>query len=452
MNWVRETRLKNGISQYKLAELIGVTNQELSAWEKNKVEIPPEIQEKVEKFFFTFNENPEEHAHLFKKRIQPRNYSLASSAKKTSKNRRVFDIEEAEKNTYKVISLFAGIGGMSLGFKKAGFDVVGHVEIEKSARKIYQNNFQDSVELGTDISQLSQKDIEMWKEKFGHVNVLVGGPPCQGFSLAGKRDIYDPRNQLFQDFARAASIIKPDFVMLENVRLLLSMQNPDGGYIKDDLVEAFRKVGYEMEYRVVNAADYGIPQSRERVIFLGRRIDAESLSYPTPTHGADNLKPIATLRDAISDLEDLESGESSATDELHVASRHPDHVIRMLEVVPEGMSAHENVDPKLRPSSGYNTTYKRLRWDEPSSTISTNFSMVSGSRNVHPKNTRALTTREAMRCQTFPDSFKVTGTLGEIRKGIGNAVPPMLAKIFALEIKRALDKTKGAYRNNLPLD
>jgi DNA (cytosine-5)-methyltransferase 1 len=443
MNWVREARLEKGISQYKLAKLLGVTNQELSAWENEKVEVPVSNKEIIESFFNSFDSQSQSNKHLFKKQVKPRHYSLAKSATKTTSNRKVFDIKQELTSGYKVISLFAGIGGMSLGFKKAGFNVVGHVEIEDSARKIYKQNFPDSVELGTDIKLLKEEDYSYWKKQFGHINVMVGGPPCQGFSLAGKRDVYDTRNQLFLDFAKAASVIKPDFVMLENVRLLLSMTTPEGGLVKDSLIDAFREAGYEMEYKVVNSADYGIPQARGRVIFLGKRIGLSGVNYPVPTHGVSARKPHLTLWDAIGDLEELESSERSASDVHHVASKHPDHVIRMLKDVPEGMSAHENPNPALRPTSGYNTTYKRLRWDEPASTISTNFSMISGSRNVHPTSTRALTTREALRCQTFPDSFEFSGNLGAIRKGIGNAVPPLLAKIFAVEIKKALDNSLG---------
>ncbi len=196
----------------------------------------------------------------------------------------------------------------------------------------------------------------------------------------------------------------------------------------------------------MNAAEYGVPQSRERVIFIGTRKTKKDLQgklFPEITHSdsdkATNLKPFKTFRDATADLEKIESGEKSSKDDWHFAITHPDHVIEMLRHTPEGKSAHENPDPKLRPTSGFNTTYKRLRWDEPSSTISTNFSMISGSRNVHPSNTRALTVREAMRCQTFPDNFALSGKLGDLRRGIGNAVPPELAKVLGKHLRNLLD-------------
>ncbi len=139
----------------------------------------------------------------------------------------------------------------------------------------------------------------------------------------------------------------------------------------------------------------------------------------------------------------MESGEKSS-DPFHEAVRHPDHVIRWLWDVPEGASAHDNKDEKLRPPSGYNTTYKRQKWDEPASTVQTTFGMISGSNNVHPIATRSLTIREAARIQSFPDSYKFSGTLGTIRKGIGNAVPPLLSLQIGLHVKKILDLVKVA--------
>ena len=133
----------------------------------------------------------------------------------------------------------------------------------------------------------------------------------------------------------------------------------------------------------------------------------------------------------------LESGEKS-NDPLHWSISHPQHVIDWLKDVPEGCSAHDNPDPNMRPTSGFNTTYKRIKWDEPCSTISTNFSMISGARNVHPTSTRSLTIREAARAQSFPDEFAFFGGWGDVRKVIGNAVPPMLAYVIAEAIKKQL--------------
>jgi DNA (cytosine-5)-methyltransferase 1 len=147
--------------------------------------------------------------------------------------------------------------------------------------------------------------------------------------------------------------------------------------------------------------------------------------------------PKFTFGDAVSDLEYIESGEQSSTDKYHKATNHPEHVIRWLYNVPQGKSAHDNEDPSLRPPSGYNTTYKRQVWSEPGCTVTTNFNMISGGNNVHPIATRALTISEALRLQSFPDSFKFTGKDGTIRTTIGNAVPPLLAYNVAKFLKEA---------------
>ena len=146
-----------------------------------------------------------------------------------------------------------------------------------------------------------------------------------------------------------------------------------------------------------------------------------------------------TFRDATKDLPILENGEKSS-DPLHWSITHPEHIIKWLKDVPEGYSAHDNKDASLRPPSGFNTTYKRIKWDEPCSTISTNFSMISGCRNVHPTSTRSLTIREACRCQTFPDDYIFIGNWGNIRKAIGNAVPPLLSYTIAESIRSQLFK------------
>ncbi len=237
------------------------------------------------------------------------------------------------------------------------------------------------------------------------------------------------------------SVLRPKLFVMENVRLLTSMKNPNGKLFIDCIVDDFSKVGYSITKCEVNACDYGVPQSRERVIIVGVRNDFDSpFVFPQGEYTNDNQasllftpKRILTFRDATSDLDTLESGEKSS-DPLHWSIVHPAHVIAWLKDVPEGFSAHDNVNPELRPPSGFNTTYKRIVWDEPCSTISTNFSMISGCRNVHPTSTRSLTIREATRAQSFPDEFVFTGKWGDIRKAIGNAVPPILASAIAKAI------------------
>lgn len=359
----------------------------------------------------------------------------------------------AKSNQPRVLACFAGCGGMSLGFKQAGYDVAAFIELDPMARASYKANFPEAVFVADDIRAVGASDVEHWTATLGGFDVMCGGPPCQGFSLAGKRDRNDKRNTLFRDYLMIASIVRPLVIVMENVRLLATMKDADGRLVLDSIREEFTAIGYRVSHRFLNAQDFGVPQFRDRIFLIATPIgptDPEAI-FPEVSHGvgvapglfARPLRPPVTFRAATGDLRRLESGEADPDDPLHWAVDHPEHVLRWLRPVPEGGSAHDNEDPLLRPPSGYNTTYKRLRWDEPCSTIGTTFSMISACRTVHPTNTRSLTLREAMRCQTFPDDFKLIGNWSEMRKQVGNAVPPLLAKMVAQAVRSTVRGSGG---------
>lgn len=358
----------------------------------------------------------------------------------------------------RVLACFAGCGGMSFGFKQAGYDVAAFIELEPTARASFQSNISEATFLADDIRAVTPDDVEHWMGVLGNFDVMCGGPPCQGFSLAGKRDRNDRRNTLFRDYLLVANIIRPRVIVMENVRLLATMKNAEGRLVLDTIREEFAAIGYRVAHRFMNARNFGVPQFRDRIFLIATplgSVDPGSI-FPAPTHSSDiakdlsaqSLLPYATFRTATGDLPQLESGEADPDDPLHWAVDHPEHVLRWLRSVPEGCSAHDNDDPSLRPPSGYNTTYKRLRWDEPCSTIGTTFSMISACRTVHPSSTRSMTLREAMRCQTFPDNFKLVGNWSEMRRQVGNAVPPLMAKLIAQSIKSAA--TAGIDSRELP--
>lgn len=458
-------RKKYNISQTKLAEASGYSKAMISAWELGK-KVPSDYEisclydslsaiiKDIEECVFDVRKKRITHSKtekrdlpaLIKSATDYRERLSLRTGKETPYTKRLADLyRKAQKpkndNSPKAIALFSGCGGLSLGFAAEGFNLVGHVEIEESANRIYYDNFPESKLLGTDICNISNYELNEWISEYGNIDVLIGGPPCQGFSLAGKRDPEDIRNQLYKYYVHIVSVLKPKVFVMENVRLLTSMKNPDGRLFIDCIFESFSKAGYNVIRREINACDYGVPQSRERVILIGIRNDLKKeFVFPIGEYSDDNQINMLfspnkrlTFRDATEDLQPLESGENSS-DPLHWSIVHPEHVIKWLKDVPEGCSAHENKDPAMRPPSGFNTTYKRIVWNEPCSTISTNFSMISGCRNVHPTSTRSLTIREAARAQSFPDEFVFSGKWGDIRKAIGNAVPPILAAAIAKSI------------------
>lgn len=442
---VRALRLRLKLSQARLAELADVPQHLLSAFELEKTELPAALTGRIARSLADADAVSRISAR--RKRYRKHEYQAVQHRadrvekhKPTPGNREFLaQLGELESRRSRLpgdgpsaVALFSGCGGFSLGLTWAGFDIRGAIEIDKGLREIYTANFPGTPFIGTDITAVADATLTAFAEAEGPIDVLVGGPPCQGFSLAGKRDVSDPRNTLFRHYLRVLDAMRPRVAVMENVRLLLSMKSPDGGFIRDDISREFQRHGYTVRWFGINAKDYGVPQHRERVLFVATRNDLNGQpGIPSPSFGesADmfgQLRPYRTFADACSDLPFIESGESS-DDPLHAAVSHPRHVIEWLWDVPEGASAHDNADERLRPPSGYNTTYKRQVWHEPGATVQTTFGMISGCRTVHPLATRSLTIREAARLQTFPDSFRFAGSLQTVRTGIGNAVPPLLA-------------------------
>jgi|SRR5215213_2551718 len=457
---LRQRRQELGLSQARLSELTGVSQHRLSAFELQKTALPDSVLEVV---LEALSDNPQiENLVTRSKRYRQHDYSTidhlperVAKCALTQGNIEYCQLlsqiaeghQSKKSHNLSALSLFSGCGGFSLGFSAAGFKVKGFLELVEDFRRIYRLNFPQTTELGGDITTADQGSLQLWAEKLGEIDVIIGGPPCQGFSLSGKRRVDDPRNALFQYYLRFVDAFRPKIAVLENVRLLTSMRTISKELVKDVICRDFRNHGYKIRPFEVNAKDYGVPQHRERVLFVAVRDDLGVLpSVPNETHTVERdlfaeTLPFRTFADACSDLPYIESGEKS-TDVLHEAVKHPKHVIEWLWDVLEGCSAHNNDEPSKRPPSGYNTTYKRQVWDEPASTVQTTFGMISGCRNVHPIATRSLTIREAARIQSFPDTYIFQGSLGAIRTAIGNAVPPLLAYTIAKHVGQLLDSIK----------
>jgi len=333
-----------------------------------------------------------------------------------------------------IIDIFSGCGGLSSGFEQTNcFTTVCAIDIWQQALNTIKLN---KPQVNTICSSLATiTDAEILQLKYQqNIDVVVGGPPCQGFSLAGKRQVNDPRNDLWRHYVRFISIIKPEWFVLENVFGLMSMQTQQGEKVIDLILAEFKKIGYSCQVNLVSAKDFNVAQDRKRLFIIGNRFGCLLKLKPTTAN-----KP-KTVRMAIGDLETLESGQKSATDPYHFAMQHNPNHIKWLKPVPEGETAHNYKHLTGMKVKGYSTTYKRIWWDRPSPAITTCFNSISSQNNVHPSSTRALTIREAMRIQSFPDNFVFAGNHKDIRTQIGNAVPPELARQVAEQI---LEYTKN---------
>ncbi len=442
---IRERRNDIGLSQSKLADLTGIEQARISAYELGKLNLSIIEVKKIANHLETIDETDVK--KIKKKRYQNSQHLESiidqrprKNFNKTERNNEYLELLKNLENQFidppktglKAVSFFAGCGGLCYGVKAAGFEIVATNELVEDYKAIYKLNFPNAKFLPNDVKEITTEDIGKILNDHKKIDLMVGGPPCQGFSLSGKRDVNDKRNTLFEYYLKIAEQIQPSVILIENVRLLTSMKDPNGSLVSKRILDTFEKIGYKSNFYNVNAKEYGVPQHRERVIFIAVRKDLKKNPSIAETKFGNSINlfnsnpPYFTFGDGVSDLEFLESGEKSKTDEYHWAVNHPEHVIRWLADVPEGKSAHDNEDPNLRPPSGYNTTYKRQVWIEPAGTVATTYGMISGCRNVHPIATRALTTREALRLQSFPDSFRLIGNEGHIRTVIGNAVPPLL--------------------------
>lgn len=348
--------------------------------------------------------------------------------------------------TLNVVDLFAGVGGLSYGFAhNDNFKILLANEYEPHIAQAYSLNHPDVKMLNCDIRDITEDQL---KEHITEpIDIIVGGPPCQSYSTLGKRKM-DDRAHLFQEYYRILSIIKPKLFIFENVSGIMSMQS--GALIKH-IIAKFNELGYDVKSKLLNAVDYGVPQFRDRVILVGT-LGKNSFEYPQPTHG-DQLLPHRTVKDAISDLPILQSGGQSSSyaseplndyqrmlrDNGNVltendAPKNGEHLVQLMKALPDGGSK-DDLPPELRPKSGYGNTYAKMWWEKPAPTVTRNFATPSSSRCVHPRDSRAMTTREGARLQSFPDSYKFYGSRSMKNLEIGNAVPPLLSIAIAKQVE-----------------
>lgn len=346
---------------------------------------------------------------------------------------------------YKTIDLFCGAGGFSLGFEMAGFETT--LAIDKWEHAINTFNYNRDHKVGQNID-INEFDNDKLKEfvKQNEVTGIIGGPPCQGFSMVGTRDELDDRNNLYLQYVRFVEVVKPKFFILENVKGLLTLKK---GYFKDDIISRFTQLGYNVDYKLLKASDFGVPQNRERVFFVGLRKDIFGEKFFEFPVGSE-LNSVST-EEALSDLPSLDNNEDPKVYKTEAQNKfqnlmrkdsneifnnevtvHTEQTKEIISLVPDGGTIRD-IDEKYYSVRNYNSAFKRMNSKTPSSTID------CGHRNYfHYKENRVPTVRESARIQSFPDTYFFTGSKTSQYTQVGNAVPALLAKAIGEQIKNYL--------------
>lgn len=333
--------------------------------------------------------------------------------------------------SYKSIELFAGAGGLALGLEQAGFEHIGLVDFYKEATETLKLNRPNWNVLFEDVEQVASRDLEKeFNIKKYELDLLSGGAPCQSFSYAGKRlGLEDVRGTMFYHYATFLHKLQPKMFLFENVKGLL---NHDGGKTYRTILNIFQDEGYETQYKVLNAWDYGVPQKRERLITVGIRKDISkkvSFSYPKP----HDYKPV---------IRDIKLDVNPSKEDCLQYSEYKKNIFKL---VPPG-GYWRDIDPEIAKEymkgswylgGGKTGMLRRISLDEPSLAVLTSPAMKQTDR-CHPKEVRPFSYRENARIQTFPDDWKFCGKLSDKYKQIGNAVPVNLAKEVGKEIVKAL--------------
>lgn len=340
---------------------------------------------------------------------------------------------------YKIIDCFCGAGGLSLGFEKSGFEVVYAFDLDEVSVSTYKHNpqYHHGPAFVRDIYKVSKKSIEEdLGRELGEIDVVIGGPPCQGFSVQRRGDDSDPRNNLVLEYIRMILDIRPRFFVMENVGGLLS---PRGRPYLEQLKEKCESAGYVIQRDKLTASDFGVPQSRRRVFIVGEKVAEGKARFSFPKSKG---KPEKTVREAIADL--MYVSDDSIPN--HTADKLSAINLERIKAIKEGEGRDSLPEylqlncQKKHLGHRHLDTYGRMAWDKPSPTITARFDSFSRGRFGHPELNRTITLREGARLQTFPDDFEFLGSKVEVARQIGNAVPPLLAEQVAEEIKRCLNE------------
>ena len=468
---LRAIRMRRGLRQRDVAAAVGITEHQIRKWERGLATPPRVVFEALAELFGVPWGELARAQQAYSAVVEAGEGYTTARVRHSAVEGPTVDGPLGDE--LRVLDLYCGAGGLAFGLElTGGFRTVAGLDLLPDRVSTFRLNHPYATGLVADIRGFP---LEQLRAVSHGVDVVVGGPPCQGFSsIRPFRTLTegDKRNSLLEDFVLVVSGLKPRWVVFENVVGILTHRR---GKVLASLLDSFESCGYSVTWRVLNASLYGVPQNRERLFIVGNRVGTD-FEWPEPSHRNDyksmagsrrevirtdalfsqHLPESVTVIEAIGDLPALRSGESkrsyeslpanafqawargSASDlTLHGATRHSEH---MLEIIKHSGPNISSI-PKELIRSGFSSSYSRLDPDDPSTTLTVNFVHPASNRCIHPFQDRALTPREGARLQSFPDTFQFAGTRAQIVKQIGNAVPPLLARSVGKAILAAEDRS-----------
>lgn len=354
------------------------------------------------------------------------------------------------------IELFSGCGGLSTGLVKAGFNILSAVEINAVAAKSYQANHPKVNLHVEDVCKITAEDLlkENNLQK-GQLDLLAGCSPCQGFSRLrkGESGRNDPRNKLVFEFLRLVRGLLPKTILMENVPGIIKTEYglEIFGLVKAEL----EQLGYKIDYKIIDVADYGVPQFRKRFVLLGSRYQEHLVTVPKETHASPDVcenegkKPWRTVRQAFDGIPALQNGATDPSNPLHTCSKNGDLNMRRIRSVPHDGGSRTSFPPDLvlkcheKYPDGFKDVYGRMRWDRPSPTLTSGCTNITKGRYVHPAEDRGISLLEAATLQTFPPKYIFHGNFGERSLQIGNAVPVDLGYVMGTQLINCINEING---------
>lgn len=335
-----------------------------------------------------------------------------------------------------IIDVFCGCGGSSYGFKLAGFDIKAAIDKNRLATETYKLNFPNTSVLTqeivpTEVDSVARNLLTAADLEVGECTVLLACPPCQGFCRLSRDGGNDPRNKLVLALSKIVAVIKPEFCVIENVP---GLAMGSGKTIFREALEELKSAGYSnVACKILNAADYGVPQRRKRLLLIASRLGAVSIPKPS------DHRHRKTVRETIAQLPAIAAGSVDTADSLHSSPSASPKVLDRIRSIPKDGGSRKSLPPTLqlechKKHSGFCDVYGRMKWDEPSPTITTGCINVTKGRFIHPEQDRAISVREAALFQTFPPDFSFCGTSWQIARQIGEAVPVEFARMVANHI------------------